>query len=432
MNIKTKWNRRSFLGGLGAVAGSLLGPQKLAAWPRGRTTREGAGKWPDLEKVTGFGSTGNVYDELGVAPLINGVGTMTVLGGSLILPEVETVMGYAARHFVSIPDLEEAAGRKIAEMLKLPKGYTGLVTSGAAGAITCGYAGVLTGDNEEFIKRLPDLAGMKSEVVIQKSHRYPFDHQIRATGVKLVEIETRDDLRKAVGPRTAMMHFTNYLNPEGRIKVDEWVKLSMQYKLPCFNDAAADTPPISRLWEYVNMGYDLVAFSGGKDIRGPQCAGLLLGKEDLIHCALLNNSPYEDTLGRGQKIGKEEIVGMVKALELFLASDQEAMLQQYWRQLDYVANEVNKVPGVSTAYHYNPKQIANHTVGMDIYWDPRRISLASRDAIKELRDGKPSIMMGGGRQRDGLNLCPWQLKPGEEKIIANRVAAVLRAHMIAA
>jgi L-seryl-tRNA(Ser) seleniumtransferase len=428
MNIRSRWNRRSFLGGLGVFASSLLGTRKLGALPGPRADREGAGKWPDLEKVTGFGSTGNVYEELGVAPLINGVGTLTIIGGSLIPPEVETVMGYAARHFVSIPDLEVAAGKKIAEMLKLPAGYTGLVTSGAAGAITCGYAGVLTKDNDEFIKRLPDLTDMKSEVIIQKSHRYPFDHQIRATGVKLVEIETQEDLRKAVGPRTAMMHFTNYLNPEGQIKVDEWVKLSMQYKLPCFNDAAADTPPISRLWEYVNMGYDLVTFSGGKDIRGPQCAGLLLGKEDLIHNALLNNSPYEDTVGRGQKVGKEEIVGMVKALELFLASDQKAMLQQYWRQLDDVAHEVNKIPGVSTAYHYNPNQIANHTVGMEIFWDPRRISLTPDEATDELRKGKPSIMMGGGSRGGGLSLSPWQLKPGEEKIIAKRVAEILRAH----
>src|SRR5579875_922350 len=218
MSIGIRWNRRSFLGGLGAAVGSLLSGGKL--FPRGSAGSDpkAAVKWPDLERVTGFGSTGSVYEELGVTPLINGVGTLTMVGGSLIPPEVETVMGYAARHFVSIPELEVAAGKRIAEMLKLPSGYTGLVTSGAAGAITCGYAGVLTADNEEFIRQLPDLTGMKSEVIIQKSHRYPFDHQIRATGVKLVEVETREDVRKAVGPQTALMFFTNYLNGAGRIK----------------------------------------------------------------------------------------------------------------------------------------------------------------------------------------------------------------------
>lgn len=426
MELKAQWNRRSFLGGLSALAGSLLGAEKLGARPRG--SGGGASGWPNLEKVTGFGSTGDVYAELGVIPMINGVGTMTWMGGSLIPPEVSSVMSYAAEHFVSIPDLEVAAGKRIAEMLKLPQGYTGLVTSGAAGAITCGYAGVLTGDNPEFIKRLPELNGMRSEVIIQKSHRYPFDHQIRATGVKLVEIETRDDLRQAIGPRTAMMHFSNFANPEGQIKVDEWVKLAKQYHLPCFNDAAADTPPISRLWEYTNMGYDLVAFSGGKDIRGPQCAGLLLGREDLIHYALLNNSPFEDTIGRGQKVGKEEVVGMVKALELFLNSDQKALLQEYWRRLDYVAHAVSKIPGVSTAYRYNPNQIANHTVGMEIFWDPRRISLTAHQASEMLKNGKPSIVMGGGGRfsTNSLGLSAWMLKPGEEKIIAGRLVEILR------
>ena len=143
--------------------------------------------------------------------------------------------------------------------------------------MTCGYAGVLTGDNDELIQCVPDLTGMKSEVIIQKSHRYGFDHAIRATGVKLIEIETTDDLKKAVSPRTAMMHFTNFLNSAGQIKVDEWARLAREYHLPCFNDASADTPPVSHLWDYVNMGYDMVTFSGGKAIRGPQCAGLLLG-----------------------------------------------------------------------------------------------------------------------------------------------------------
>lgn len=427
MELKRHWSRRSFLGGLGGfgtAAGALLaGARRSLAHPRA----EALPGWPNLDKVTGFGSTGDVYAELGVTPFINGVGTMTWMGGSLIPPEVETVMSYAAAHFVSIPDLEVAAGKRIAQMLKLPKGYTGLVTSGAAGAITCGYAGVLTGDDPELIKRVPDLTGMKSEVIIQKSHRYPFDHQIRATGVKLIEIETREDLHRAVSPRTAMMHFTNFANSQGQIKVDEWVKLSMQHHLPCFNDAAADTPPISRLWEYVNMGYDLVAFSGGKDIRGPQCAGLLLGQENLIHYALLNNSPFEDTVGRGQKVGKEEIVGMVKALELFLGSDQKALLQEYWAKLDYVAHALSKIPGVSTAYRYNPNQIANHTVGMEIFWDPRRISLTSKQASDLLKNSKPSIIMEGGRfSLNSLGLSAWMLKPGEERIIARRLGEVLR------
>src|SRR5467141_3338875 len=332
MALNLKWTRRTFMGSLGAMAGTMLSSKKLFAKAAGMPEK-GAGK------VNGFGESGNVYEELGVTTVINGQGTMTVLGGSLERPEVEEVMALAGRHFCSIPDLEVAAGTRIAEMLKLPDGYTALVTSGAAAAMQSRLAGILTGDNPEFIERLPDLTGMKSEVIIQKSHRNPFDHQLRATGIKLMVVESRDDLKKAINPQTAMMHFSNFANDEGQIKVEEWLKLAHEHNIPAFIDAAADTPPVSRLWDYANMGYDLIAFSGGKAMRGPQCAGLLIGKKDLVSYALLNNSPHEDTLGRCAKVGKEEIVGMVKALELYLKEDHEALEKEWWRRLDFVSGE---------------------------------------------------------------------------------------------
>ncbi len=316
MTHNLKPTRRSFVSIIAALGAAFLNPRNLFAAGSSATAR------PTDTKVSGFGASGNVYEELGVTTVINAQGTMTVLGGSLMRPEVEAAMTLASQHFCSIPDLEVAAGKRIAEMLKLPSGYTGLVTSGAAAAMQSGLAGILTGDSEQFIQQLPDLTGMKSEVIIQKSHRNGFDHQLRSTGVKLIEVETRDDLRKAVNPKTAMMHFSNFANAAGHIKVDEWVKLGKEYKIPCFNDAAADTPPVSHLWDYANMGYDLIAFSGGKAIRGPQCAGLLIGRKDLVAYALLNNSPHEDTLGRSQKVGKEEIIGMIKALESYLKEDQ--------------------------------------------------------------------------------------------------------------
>src|ERR1700704_85697 len=304
MAFTENWNRRTFLGTLGALVGAILSGRKAFAFPSAA-----AGK---AASISGFGATGNVYEELGVTTVINGQGTMTVLGGSLMRPEVEAVMALAGRHFVSVPDLEVAAGQRIAELLKLPEGYGALVTSGAAAAMQSGLAGILTGDNPRFIEQLPDLTGMKSEVIIQKSHRNPFDHQLRSTGVKLVEVETREDLRKAVNPKTAMMHFTNFANAAGQIKVEEWAKLARELNVPSFIDAAADTPPVSHLWDYKVMGYDLAAFSGGKAIRGPQCAGLLIGRKDLVAYALLNNSPHEDNLGRRQNGGKEEIIGLVK------------------------------------------------------------------------------------------------------------------------
>ena len=414
MKLSSKWNRRGFLGTAAAVAASILAPRKLFSTPAGGNT-----------DVSGFGQTGNPYDELGLQTVINCEGTMTVLGGSILRPELEAVMAMAGRHFVSIPDLEVAAGKRIAEMLKLPEGYTALVTSGAAAAIQSGLAGILTGDNEALIRQLPDLSGMKSEVIIQKSHRNPFDHQLRSTGIKLVEIETREQLRHAVSDRTAMMHFTNFANAAGQIKVDEWVKLAKQYNLPCMNDAAADTPPVSHLWDYTNMGYDLVTFSGGKAMRGPQCAGLLVGRKDLVAYALLNNSPHEDTLGRSQKVGKEEIIGMIKALEIYLREDHDALAKEWQDRLARISAELTKIPGVSTSF-FTP-DIANHVPHMQISWD-NKISLTPQQVSKSLRSGKPSIVIGGGEGRPGLTMCSFMLQPGEDKIVAEQLARVLREH----
>ena len=417
MRLNSKWNRRGFLGTMGAIAASLAAPGRLFSTNRGSSTTAAT--------VSGFGQTGNPYEELGVPTVINCEGTMTMLGGSVLRPELEAVMAMAGRHFVSIPELEVAAGKRIAEMLKLPKDYTALVTSGAAAAIQSGLAGILTGDNETLIRQLPDLTGMKSEVIIQKSHRNPFDHQLRSTGVKLVEIETREQLRHAVSERTAMMHFTNFANAAGQIKVDEWPKLAKQYNLPCMNDAAADTPPVSHLWDYTNMGYDLVTFSGGKAMRGPQCAGLLVGRRDLVANALLNNSPHEDTLGRSQKVGKEEIIGMVKALELYLSEDHEALAKEWQDRLAGVSRELTKVPGVSTSF-FTP-DIANHVPHMQIVWDSK-ISLTPEQVSKQLRNSKPAIVIGVGEGRPGLTMNSFMLQSGEDKIVAEQLSKVLREH----
>jgi uncharacterized pyridoxal phosphate-dependent enzyme len=420
--INLKSTRRSFVSSLGVMAGALAGAmsnaRSLFAAPASGMSKAVA------SKVTGFGSTGNVYEELGVTTVVNGQGTMTILGGSLARPEVEAVMALAGQHFCSIPDLEVAAGNRIAEMLKLPEGYTALVTSGAAAAMQSGLAGILTGNNRKFIEQLPDLTGMKSEVIIQKSHRNPFDHQLRATGIKLIEIETVDDLRKAVNPQTAMMHFSNFANAAGQIKVDEWAKLGKELNIPTFIDAAADTPPVSHLWDYANMGYDLCAFSGGKAIRGPQCAGLLIGRKELVANALLNNSPHEDTLGRCAKVGKEEIMGMIKALELYLKEDHEALNKEWQRRLESVSAQVSKVPGVTTAY--SVPDIANHVPHMTITWDSAKVRLDPKDAYKQLREGKPSIVMAV--HNDALGMNSFMLQPGEEKIIATHLVNLFRAH----
>ena len=423
MSIKNIWNRRAFLGSAGIFAGILLNARRVFGLT-GATTLPAAAAPGLPEKLTGFGSTGNVYEELGLTTVINAQGTMTYLGGSLPRPEVEAVMALGAQHFVPIVELEVAAGKRICELLKLPPEYDAIVTCGAAAGMQAGLAGILTGKNPKFIEQLPDLTGMKSEVIIQKSHRNPFDHQLRSTGAKLVVVESREDVKRAINPQTAMMHFSNFANAQGEIKVEEWVKLAHENNIPAFIDAAADTPPVSNLWDFAKMGYDLIAFSGGKAIRGPQCAGLLIGKKEFIANALRNNSPHEDTLGRSTKVGKEEIVGMVKALECYLSDDHAALDKEWWRRLDAISGEVTRVPGVSTSFHV--PDVANHVPHMDIFWDPRKLSLSPQDASSALRKAKPSIVMEP--TEGGLVMNSFMLKPGEEKIIAAQLVQLFKSH----
>lgn len=413
MRLAMNLNRRGFFASLAGIAGSLAAPRRLLAGKKSAA-------------VSGFGQSGNPYEELGVPTVINCWGTVTVLGGSLIRPEVEAVMSQASRHFVRLLDLQAVAGQRIAQMLNLPAGYSALVTSGAAGAIQSGLAGVLTGSNQDFVKQLPDVSGMKSEVIIQQAHRNEYESQMRVTGARIVEVKTRDDLRKAVGERTAMMHFANYANAAGEIKVDEWASLAKQYNVPCFIDAAADTPPISRLSDYARMGYDLVAFSGGKAMRGPQCAGLLLGRADLISHALLNSSPNSPAVGRSMKVGKEEIVGMVKALELYLHEDFDALNRVWQARLDFISKQITSVPGVVTE-SYIP-EIANHMPHMQITWDQKRIPITPERVSQLLAESKPQIVMAvNDDDRPGvLYMNSFNLQPGEEKIIAQQLVRIFR------
>ncbi len=419
--MRHKINRRAFLHAIAVLSASTIGRKAMAAPAANKRT-----SWSG--KITGLGESGNVYEELGLTTVINGQGTMTYLGGSLMRPEAEAVMKLASLHFVNINDLEAAAGKRIAEMLKLPQGYSALITSGAASAIQNGYSGILTGSNETYIKQIPDLTGLKSEVIIQKAHRSPWNHQIRATGVKLVEVETVADVHNAISERTAAMHFLNLADPDGQIKREEWLKLAHAVNLPAFIDAAADTPPKSHLWDYANMGYDLISFSGGKAMRGPQCTGLLIGRQEMISNALLNMSPNEDTLGRPTKVGKEEIVGMLKTLEIYLAEDEQELAKDQWRRLDVIANRVSKIPGVTVTK--NVPEIANNFPTIQIHLDPSKFSVDAGQVNRELASMKPSIVLGGGGHHGGgsIGVTAIVLQPGHEQIIADSLSKVLRAH----
>ena len=263
MNLKLSWNRRSFLAALGAVSGSLFAPAKLNA--AGSFGRKPKAPMPSIDGspivpiTTGLGSTGDVYAELGVTPLVNINGTVTVIGGSLMKPEVMELMRRGNEHFVLIDELEIAAGKFIAKLCKSPAGYTGLVTGGAAAAMVVSYAGMMTEDLEPRMRAIPDISNFpRNEVIIQKSHRYPFDHQIRQTGAKLVEVETREEMIAAINPKTLAIHFTNILSDKGKVSGPETVEIARAHNIYTFNDAAADVPPKERLWEYPALGFDMV------------------------------------------------------------------------------------------------------------------------------------------------------------------------------
>ena len=359
----------------------------------------------------------DLFTELGVRPFINAAGTYTDMTASLMLPEVMQAINYASEHFVMLNDLHDKVGERIASLLQCE---AAMVTSGAASALTLGTAGVLTGKDRQKIVDLPNLADMKSEVIIQKSHRLGYEHAIRNCGVRFVEVETPEQLERAVTWHTAMMFFYNNNNREGQIPDVEFVRLGKKLGVPTFNDAAADVPPLENFWKYTKMGFDLVTFSGGKGIRGPQSAGLLLGRKDLIEAARLNASPNGNTIGRGMKVNKEEMLGMLVAVESFLKRDHAAERRDYDERAEAIRKAATSVPGVQ-AEVFVP-EVANHVPHVRITWDANKLGLTPEDAIRLLRDGTPSIRVRPGQE---VVVGVWMMRPGEAATVARRLGEVL-------
>ena len=357
------------------------------------------------------------FRELGVRPFINAAGTYTAMTASLMPPEVMAAINYASTQYVMLDELHDRVGQRIATLLH---SEAAMVTSGAASALTLGTAGVLTGTDRQRMVDLPDLSGMKSEVIIQKSHRFGYEHAVRNCGVRLVEVETREDLERAINEKTAMMLFYNNNNRAGRIQDEEFAQLGKKHAIPTFNDAAADVPPVDNFWKYTNMGFDLVAFSGGKGIRGPQSAGLLLGRKGLIEAARLNAPPNGNTVGRGMKVNKEEMLAMLVALELFLAKDHARENREFERRAEVIRSGATAVPGVK-AEVFVP-EIANHVPHVRISWDGADEATAAA-AVNAMRDGEPSIAIRS--EGNGLVVGVWMMQPGEDKVVARRLRQVL-------
>jgi L-seryl-tRNA(Ser) seleniumtransferase len=295
------------------------------------------------------------YDKLGVTKIINAAGTYTILTASTMPPSVQAAVARAAKHPVRLIQLQKAAGEYLAGKLHCE---AAMVTAGAASALTLGTAACMTVANQSASHAIPtDMAGLKNEVIVQKAHRYGYDHALRNCGIRFVEVETPAEYDSAFTGQTVMAHFFNAAEA-GQIGREEWIRVAHKHGVPCFNDAAADVPPISNLWNYTRMGFDLVTFSGGKGIRGPQNAGLLLGRKDLIAAAVANNSPFDDCVGRGMKVAKEQIVGMVAAVDWFLSQTDEGMDAEFRRRANRIAAQLKDIPTLSHEIHVPP--VANH------------------------------------------------------------------------
>jgi len=371
------------------------------------------------------------YDKLGVTKIINAAGTYTALTASTMPPSVLAAVARAAEHPVRLADLQRASGEYLAKKLKCE---AALVSAGAASALTLGTAACVMVANKCGIRDIPnEVAHMKNEVVVQKGHRYGYDQALLCCGVRMVEVETMAQYEAAFNERTIMAHFFNAAE-KGEIGREDWIRVAHAHGVPCFNDAAADVPPISNLWAYTQMGFDLVTFSGGKGIRGPQNAGLLLGRKDLIEAAEKSNNPH-DGVGRGMKVAKEQIVGMVAAVDWFLSQTDEGMDKEFRRRATRISDHLKDLPSLTSEISVPP--VANHIPHLSIRYSQDRIKIKPREVMMELRRGTPSIELnpstGSARgasagittDENTIVVGVWMLQPGEEMIVARRLREVL-------
>ena len=365
--------------------------------------------WADRATVT--------FESLGVKHIINCKGTVTVLGGSTMPPEVVASMAEATRHFVDLFDLQRKAGDRIASMIGVP---AVMISCGAASAITCGTAACLHRGDAEQANRLPDVTGIPHNVILQRAH-HAYGTQLWLTGARPVWADTRAELEQAIRQeKPAMMFFLNRADSEGQIRRGEWIEVAKKHDIPTLNDAAADVPPASRLKTYVNEGFDLVIFSGGKGLLGPQSTGLLLGRADLVDAAWMSISP-RGGIGRGMKVGKEEIIGLVAAVERYLRIDHDAERRELDTRAAYLTKTLNALPGVQARINVPP--VANRVPHVTVQWDQQARGKTAGQVIGELLTGDPPIAVLGGDDR--LQLSVWTLQPGEDVIVANRLREIL-------
>lgn len=371
------------------------------------------------------------YDKLGVDKIINAAGTYTYLTAAVMPPEVQLAVAKAALHPVVLKDLQQASGEYLAKKLRCEGA---LVSSGASAALTLATAACIADANDAKPEQIPqEVGGMKNEVIVQKAHRYEYDHAMLLCGVRIVEVVTVDDYRNAFTPKTVMTNFFNAAEA-GEIDRKTWLDVAHEHGVPCHLDAAADMPPVENLWKYTQMGFDLVCFSGGKGIRGPQNAGLLLGKKKLIDLAAANDNPNSDAVGRGMKVAKEQIVGMVAAVDWLLSRDEAADQAEYRRRADLIAAAAKDVPTMKSEIFV--PEIANHVPHLILAYDPAVVGITPLEVQKKLQQSKPRIelnpatgsagRLGTHSNENTIVVGTWMMQPGEAEIVARKLHEVLK------
>jgi len=360
----------------------------------------------------------DLFKELGLRTFINAAGNYTTMTASLMPDEVMAAIQSSSKEFVMLEEVQDKVGQKIAELCHAE---AAMVTAGCWSALVLGTAGVLTGNDPKKVALLPKLegTGMKSEIIIQKAHINGYHHALTNTGASIITVETAEEAESAINDKTAMMWFLNREAPVGKIQHQQWLDIAKKHAIPTMNDIAADVPPVENLWKYNTMGFDLVCISGGKAMCGPQSAGILMGKKDLIKAARLNGPPGGGNIGRGMKVNKEEIIGMYVALDSYIKRDHAKDWKVWEERIAVINNVVKTVPGVTTEVIVPP--VANHNPSLEISWDPAKVKVTRDGFGAQLRKGSPSIEVIAWEKENSIRLTVFMLKPGQEKVVAKRI-----------
>jgi L-seryl-tRNA(Ser) seleniumtransferase len=417
-------------GGLLSLLPALLRGRTAAAEPLATPPRTSPP--PAAAAGAGLRLGPEIYQSIGVRTLVNARGTITVIGGSTMLPEVRAAMDAAARHYVQLDELAEAIGARLAQ---LTGAEWGMVTSGAAAALTLATAACVSGGNPDLHVRIPDLRGFpRDECIIPRHSRTSYDASVRAVGVRMIEVGSVEELEAAFGPRTALVYMMAKLDT-GPLPLPLLAEAAKKRGIPVLVDAAAEILTVPNV--HLQAGADLVAYSGGKCLRGPQCAGLLLGRKDLVKAAWVGSAPHHG-FARGFKVGKEEAIAMLMAVEMWFRRDHDAEWRLWESWLDHIARRLRAIDGVTSIVAQpddpelcpSPCGLSNRMPSLHVRWDRTRFDRTGPQVVRELLETPPRVALAGSEGRlapgeTGLVINPYMMAPGDERVVADRLFAIL-------